>query len=347
MTPKKPPLTHFLCLPITGGQAAPQWQASLQQFRNDIVATNTANSPFDAKGSNIPVEGIRPLGTLHLTIGVMSLKEPERLERAVDLLKKLDLVDLLKNGKEEEPKCVRTPRQAGEEPTTATGETGVSSLLAKPDQSASSPPLILSFTGLKSMHSSTSTSFLYTSPTDATGRLYPFCLSLKDRFSAAGFMTEEDRALKLHATILNTIYAAKAYPSKTLVQGEDGRLRVAKVEKAGTENAVDGHLTGNEQQDEGQGNEPSNQEGTKAEPLSTKSKSQPPEPKRERKGKGKKQVVRFDARDFINHYSAFVWARDVRIEKVAICEMGAKKTKDEKGKVVREDYTEIASISLP
>ena len=341
MTPKKPPLTHFLCLPITGGQAAPQWQASLQQFRNDVVATNTSNSPLDAKGSSIPVEGIRPLGTLHLTIGVMSLKEPERLERAVDLLKKLDLVDMLKKEEEEEPKCVRTPRQAGEEPTTATGEPGVSSLLAQPDQSVSSPPLILSFTGLKSMHSSTSTSFLYIPPTDPTGRLYPFCLSLKDRFSAGGFMTEEDRALKLHATILNTIYAAKVYPSKTLVQGEDGRLGVAEVEKAGTENAVDGH------QDEGQGNEPLNQEGTIAEPLSTKSKSQPPEPKRERKGKRKKQVVKFDARDLINRYSKFEWARSARIEKVAICEMGAKKTKDEKGEVVREEYTEIASIPLP
>ncbi|KAL8863161.1 MAG: hypothetical protein Q9178_000536 [Gyalolechia marmorata] len=277
----------------------------------------------------------------------MSLKEPERVERAVDLLKKLDLVDLLKKAKEEEPKCVRTPRQAGKEPTTATGEPGVSSCLAQPDQSASPPPLILSFTGLKSMHSSTSTSFLYTPPMDATGRLYPFCLSLKDRFSAAGLMTEEDRALKLHATILNTIYAAKAYPSKTLVQGEDGRLGVVEVEKAGTEDAIDDHLTGDAHQDEGQRNEPSNQEGTMAEPLSTKSKSQPPEPKRERKGKRKKQVVRFDARDFINLYSAFEWARDVRIEKVAICEMGAKKTKDENGQVVREEYTEIASIPLP
>ncbi len=44
------------------------------------------------------------------------------------------------------------------------------------------------------------------------------------------------------------------------------------------------------------------------------------------------------------------WARDVRIEKVAICEMGAvdvRSGEGEGGGVVDQVYREIASVGLP
>lgn len=41
------------------------------------------------------------------------------------------------------------------------------------------------------------------------------------------------------------------------------------------------------------------------------------------------------------------WARDVRIEKVAICEMGAGDVLGEEGRVVDQVYKEVASVGLP
>ncbi|KAL8769076.1 MAG: hypothetical protein Q9209_004862 [Squamulea sp. 1 TL-2023] len=330
MPPKKPPLTHFLCLPLTGGQAAPQWQASLQHFMNDIAGTDTVDSSVSTsvstsinilKGSNIPVKAIRPLGTLHLTIGVMSLKEPERVEGAIKLLRELDVGGMLAALKVE--------------------------ATAEPDQNTSPPPLTLSFTSLKSMHSAKSTSFLYTAPMDTTGRLHPFCQSLKDRFTAADFMAEEERELKLHTTVLNTIYAGKGHPSKTLVQGKDGRFGIAKVDETETENADDGHESGGEHRDKELTDGASFPEAITAKPASIEPQSQSSEPKRGKKGKRRKQAVKFDARDLIKRYEDFNWARDVRIEKVAICEMGAKRITDDNGEVVGEEYTEIAAVPLP
>ena len=60
---------------------------------------------------------------------------------------------------------------------------------------------------------------------------------------------------------------------------------------------------------------------------------------------------RFDATALIERYRDVVWASDVRIEKVAICEMGAKDVlggEDSGGVVVVDQvYREIASVELP
>ncbi len=48
----------------------------------------------------------------------------------------------------------------------------------------------------------------------------------------------------------------------------------------------------------------------------------------------------------IAKYQGFEWAKDVHIERLNICEMGAKKT-IENGKVVNEEYIEVASVPLP
>jgi activating signal cointegrator complex subunit 1 len=47
----------------------------------------------------------------------------------------------------------------------------------------------------------------------------------------------------------------------------------------------------------------------------------------------------------LERYQDFVWARDVVLDRIAICEMGAKKVV-ENGEVVGEQYTEVASVSL-
>ncbi|KAI4270389.1 MAG: hypothetical protein LQ337_006713 [Flavoplaca oasis] len=355
---KRPPLTHFLCLPLTGPKAVPQWQASLRKFEDDVTGMsesaiaqdtsaagpasaptststststpstttpNKENGKGKAKGSGIPVKAIRPLGTLHLTIGVMSLEEEGKLERAVELLKGLDLGALLRDAEKRE----------GVDTTLTSTTLPISPIPpSQPNQNASSLPLTLSFTGLHSMHSPKSTSFLYTPPTDSTGRLFPFCQSLRDRFATEGFMVDEERALKLHATVLNTIYADKVSPSKKLVQGADGRFGVVKTDVGAVEERLEEEYQEHDQE--------AGEEAREEELESRSSK-----PRGKGRSKGKKKIVKFDARGLMERYREFEWVRDVRIEKVAVCEMGAKKVIDGKGVVVGEEYTEVASVSMP
>ena len=128
------------------------------------------------------------------------------------------------------------------------------------------------------MQSPTRTSSLYTAPTAASAALLlPFCTTLRQTFIEAGFLIPEDRQLKLHATIVNTIYAREAKSGK----------------------------------------------------------------KRWGKGSGK-----FDAASLIERYKDFEWAKDFRIENVAICEMGAKMVMQGE-EVVDQVYTEVASVPLP
>lgn len=57
---------------------------------------------------------------------------------------------------------------------------------------------------------------------------------------------------------------------------------------------------------------------------------------RSRQGKGG-----FDATGWIKRYEGFEWAAGVKIEKVVICEMGAKKVEGDGVK-----YMEVGSVSL-
>ncbi|KAL8947691.1 MAG: hypothetical protein Q9222_006059 [Ikaeria aurantiellina] len=332
-TKKKPPLTHFLCLPLTSSSAVvSQWQASLKRFSADIsptspplsssspstsTATSTATPPSSnilpstgsARKQTIPLKAVRPVGTLHLTIGVMSLGDKGAVERAVGCLK--GAVEEVWQGGERADRAAAPVTDLAEDTNTTS-----------PPPSTTSP-LTLAFAGLESMHSPRSTSFLYVPPEDRSGRLYPFCEGLKKRFVREGLMVDEKRGLRLHATVLNTIYAGKVFIGGNKSTGGDGEREAEVVE------------------DRVQGNEEGDGDGAEEQRPSVA------ESKRGKKGKRKKQVVKFDARELLERYKECVWARDVEVEKVAICEMGAKEVVDEStGEVVGEEYREVASVRL-
>ncbi|KAL9025945.1 MAG: hypothetical protein Q9196_005311 [Gyalolechia fulgens] len=353
MPPKKPPLTHFLCIPLTSN-AATQWQESLQQFTTNIQSLQTRDSLSPSTcptvvptptSSPIPVRAIRPLGTLHLTLGIMSLPKPEKVEAATALLRSLDMAGMLaaaeqKHSEDMAGAAVVQSEAEQHNPSLADSRTEPGEASRRPP----SQPLTLSFKGLKSMHAPGSTTFLYAPPTDETGRLYPLCHAIKDRFAQDGFMIEEKRALKLHATILNTIYAGKVYPRKV----KDDYMGDAKATEPGSAEVVDK----NEGSDRGHHDEgrpygrPDEQEPPAEEHEPTESRTKEVK-EGKTKSRRKKEAIKFDARDLLARYTDFEWARDVRIEKLVICEMGAKKIMDEKGEVVGEEYTEIASVPLP
>ncbi|KAL2117120.1 hypothetical protein VTJ04DRAFT_9288 [Mycothermus thermophilus] len=72
----KPPPTHFLCIPLvpplpSSSPARAKLAASLAAFRADICA------PPALGGFDVPPDAVRPVGTLHLTLGVMSFSDPK------------------------------------------------------------------------------------------------------------------------------------------------------------------------------------------------------------------------------------------------------------------------------
>jgi activating signal cointegrator complex subunit 1 len=168
------------------------------------------------------------------------------------------------------------------------------------DNSKNGSPLSIDLKGLVSMHPPRSTSILYAEPVDSSQRLYSLCLQLRDLFRNKGFLVPDDRPLKLHATIVNTIYAKgnRQPPSQSL---------------------------------------DSNAPGTAAGKLDDRSQGH---------GPNAKAPIRLEARNLVESYKDHTWASNLPIDRLAICEMGAKKVLDAEGNVVEERYTEVAHIRL-
>jgi len=188
MPPKTAPprLTHFLSIALVSPVSRPQLQSSLDIFRSDVIKPTSENP------DGIPEKAVRPVGTLHLTLGVMSLLTPERVEEAGRVLGELDLRTMLEeNG----------PRggSRGEE----VGEKG------EAEKSLQHLPLKVTLHGLKSMQKASKTSVLYTSPVDEDQRLHSFCSKLKSMFADADLLVKDTRPLLLHATLLNMVYVAR------------------------------------------------------------------------------------------------------------------------------------------
>lgn len=298
-TNKKPPLTHFLCLPLLSPSSTPQLRDSLSSFKQSVCVTNTSQSPGrdsgDAEGSLasplIPDKAFRPLGVLHLTLGVMSLRSEQRLEAAKDLLKGLDLAEFLpcpeeqgkaekgqpgsglpiSNSNQEAPRALGTLMRAVTPPTLSRAK-------------HSPEPMIISLRGLQAFPEPQKATVLYCPPYDPTSLLYSFCLKLKQKFVDAEFIEAENRPLVLHATIANTVYA------KGDRRGEKKRMGTLSF------NATEILCKYNEHG------------GTSSE----------------------------------NEKGAFIWAEGLEIDRVRICEMGAKSVEDqtlgEEYKVVGERY---------
>jgi activating signal cointegrator complex subunit 1 len=137
----------------------------------------------------------------------------------------------------------------------------------------------------------------------------------------------DERPLRLHATVLNTIYAK----SKGGGRSKAGAPRTAGTGATSTETTErDGEAGGFEEQDRhGTDGEDGKLEHGKG--LASESKS----------------WMRFDASNLIEAYKDFVWAEDVRIDRVHICKMGAQKIVDEgTGAIIDEQYEVIAEKTM-
>lgn len=161
--PKKPQLTHFLCLPLH--HAAPQLSHTLAALHADIVTNQEL----------VPASAMRPVATMHLTLGVMALASPAHVQRAKEFV-----------------------------------ETGIDfTQLLHSLGPSSAAPLVVDLRGLETMGPRLRTSVLYAVPHDITGRLRAFAEAVRGAFEKEGLVVEEERELKLHVTLVNTIYSGK------------------------------------------------------------------------------------------------------------------------------------------
>lgn len=299
--PPKPHLTHFLCLPLVTPTSRPQLDTSIATLKHDLASTGT-----------IPPEAVRPVGTLHLTLGVMSL-DPSQLDAALAHLGSLDLQKLLSHVSAQALAEAAAEQGAVSENLNASAEA-----IALGDATS----LAVQLRGLVPMQRPEKTSILYAEPSDAEGRLLPFAERVRREFAVGGFVIEEKRTLRLHATIVNTIYAKKAGRRGGGRGGAGGASG-----NAGAEAAV------------------SDNEALTAQPDPSTAESPPvvdAAPKlldgRDGHGPDAKSWLKFDARELIERYQTTAWAEDVRIDRVQICKMGAKKVLDERGGIVGEEY---------
>ncbi|OHE97639.1 hypothetical protein CORC01_07054 [Colletotrichum orchidophilum] len=181
----RPSPTHFLCIPLVTAASRPQLSKSLASFKADVTSPDSFAVPTDA---------VRPLGTLHLTLGVMSLARGEGVDKATEVLKSLKPREIL----------------AG-----ISSLASITTLPGKAQSSTSAPgtdsPLRITLRGLHCMKSGpradpSKSSVLYAPPINPEGVFQIFCERIRATFEEAGVMEKDDRGLLLHATIVNTIY---------------------------------------------------------------------------------------------------------------------------------------------
>jgi activating signal cointegrator complex subunit 1 len=300
---KKPPLTHFLCLPLVTSTSRPQLEASLCDFRSIISEENGRTAGEAAELAQIPLKAIRPVGTIHFTLGVMSLMSEDRIAEAIGHLQTLDLQNLM-----------------------------TESLGMKPVPSDTAPwPMQISLTSLHAMQPPKITSILYAGPEDPKQVLNDFCTRLSSQFRSAGFLLPDDRPLKLHATILNTIYA------KTSDRGKQQTLSTLSISTTTQSTPLIQ-----------QGQDGSGQETVQSHAAPSRVATDEAAEDRSRgHGPNARAPIRLDATSLLERCKDFIWAADFTLEKIAICKMGAKMITDEDGNVIDEQYEEIASVPLP
>ncbi|KAK2800225.1 hypothetical protein FQN50_008189 [Emmonsiellopsis sp. PD_5] len=358
----KPRPTHFLCLPLINPTSTPQLVSSLAEFKHSIplvpapVPAHIAASAQLPHQHLFPADAIRPLGTLHLTLGVMHLPTQERLEEALGFLSGLDLSGMLREaGLQRSEELVNADADADDAPPA---------------------PLFASLKGLHALPKARQASILHAQPVDETGRLYPFCVGVRQRFIDAGLMECEmvraprsgnqgkmgmesnarddnnndgggeninintgnigdisqpqppfptskepergagiPRPLLLHATIANTVYLPRRK------QRDSKRKETLKFDARELLASFNG----------------SEYAATTAEMSGSGSDGE------EQGGKQKQKQVQSQMRD------PFVWAKDIPIDRICICEMGAKPVEDDGrkgGPVLGEAYLSVGGRSL-
>lgn len=197
---KRPSLTHFLCLPLVNPTSILQWESSITKFKAAYPPVPVTDLPQGGGSAHdhlsravLPEGAIRPLGTLHLTLGVMNLPTKERLDEALAFFHSLDLAGLMSEAGRVAAESREKRNRHRPSPALAAGETEPSSLTYSPEELGHPDPFVISLESLHALPRAKAATVLHASPVDPTGRLYPFCSMLRDKFIEAGFIETESK----------------------------------------------------------------------------------------------------------------------------------------------------------
>lgn len=382
---KKPQLTHFLCLPLVNSISLPQLETSLAAFKAAIPSlprnqneTQCEEALAEEHNPLIPDGALRPLGTLHLTLGVMSLPTKERLQEALEYFQSLDLVAMMR---EAENKAQGRAEQL-------------------PSCNASSSPQAfnISLESLDAIPRARSATVLHAVPVDSTSRLHPFCEILRHKFLEAGFIVGESKGPQKPQPQVE--YADQRTTGE--LQGDEGNGQ--EVKDAAEDRSVVSKPTRTPPKPKPR---PLLLHATVVNTIYVKGRGGGPKASENSYHRKKNDRYTFDARDMLGHYRdyyldharttprstvivpsvsretpvppsdavnsealteeasdtnsqkqeqekqkrPFVWARDFPLDSVCICEMGAKKldpTEDTSGLNARlgEKYQAVAERSI-
>ena len=348
---------------------APDFREDLETARHQGHEHGEGDEQSFQTSTAVHPKAIRPVGTLHLTLGVMSLNK-EQLEEAVTLLRSVSLASLLESDQGEPLSSDGAESSGGEVTATvapgttttittttritvpsassASAETTGSALpvietitetstSVNPETSTSADhdlsPLTIDLKGLVSMHPPQRTSILYCAPTDPTNRLERVGLAAQALFRQHGFLVADDRPLKLHATIVNTIYAkGRNHHGRRGPPTPSSRTLASRPTTAAAASTTTNPFAGDD------GGKPDEDTNNNNNNISDRTFGH---------GPNAHAPLRLDARALLERFQDFVWAEGVQLDRLAICEMGARKVVDAAGKEVGDEkYTEVASVRL-
>jgi activating signal cointegrator complex subunit 1 len=278
----------------------------------------------------------------------MSLHTKERLEQASSLLKSLDLAGLMV---EAERIATHSPHHSDSQPRSS----NISHNPQANKASTSPGPFTISLESLTALPRAKSATALYASPIDPTGRLYPFCVMLRDKFIEAGLIQiEPDRKpreanpsreptqayLKAPRPIPSSGDASSSQPAApknpdpyTMAMTRRPKPRPLLLHAT----LVNTIYVGGRQQNHN----------------------------KNAKNKTSSKRITFDARNLVSQSTdspsvtsstsapshTYIWAKDIPLDTICICEMGAKKLRpsiDDHGWSERlgEQYLAVAQRSL-
>ncbi|KIX01335.1 uncharacterized protein Z518_09060 [Rhinocladiella mackenziei CBS 650.93] len=301
----------------------------------------------------VPPAAHRPPGTFHLTLGVMDLSDAEDFNKAIRLLQEIDYEELLReagrgprerrdesgrrnNGQKAETKVAKNVREErGDESESERSETETKgtlkdiaeAVLSRPLKSltrAISPPdgsrngdaqsgsenqkrpseprepLSLTLHGLGTFPRPSSSRVFYASPYEPTSRLQDFAVAIHKRFRDAGLIRDARQPLVLHATVANLIYVKGRGGVKGTRYGGKGKVHEEKLE---------GHVDAREILrffNQGYATspipvlDPVDENESRQEDIELAAEMKTP--------------IRKDA---------FIWARNIPVDRIRICKMGA------------------------
>jgi activating signal cointegrator complex subunit 1 len=312
-----------------------------------------------------PDSAIRPLGTLHLTLGVMSLTTRDRLDEATSFLNSLDIEQILRDATRNGADISQQQRSSAEE------------------EENSLAPISVSLQSLYALPKAEAATVLYAKPVDPTSRLYPLGVKLRERFVEAGLIQPDYlktkprkgskvtdnktsrngapeqaeipkpklRPLLLHATIVNTVYARGGNSAQN--RGKDRRrggpltfdardMLTHHHDFYTDDTCVEAkkHDISDSSFLEDAKSDRSSESNDESSSTSTQEDAHP-----------SRTVQQITPETADSEKFPFVWARNFHIEKVCICEMGAKAVVhgdgDPLGARLGQKYRVVAERSLP